>query len=797
MSELRLHTSHLRIPLQHQIDAATEIYMIVAFAQVSGVQELVASLKQAVNRGAQVRILIGDYLYLTNPDALEMLMNIQGVELRLYRSKGQSFHPKAYLFRTQDGGTFFVGSSNLSHSALNRGVEWNVEIPASISEDVFEQSVDSFHELFYSDYAQIMNTVSLQPYREEYMARKDRMKEAEQIAAPAPVYIEDDTITPNTVQDAALKALRETMDEGRRKAMLVLATGLGKTYLSAFFARQFKRVLFIAHQKEILLQAEASYKKVASEWKTGLLLGGDSRDEESADVLFASIQTLASKHRMQQFTPDQFDLIVVDEFHHSAAPSYRRVLDYFEPKFLLGLTATPDRLDGGDVYALCDDNVAYQMHFTEAIEESYLTPFHYVGIYDEIDYSQIRLINGRRYDQNELLAKQLKESVAKKIFEAWRMHHQTRALGFCSSVTQAEYLADYFRLQGVQAVALHSQTEYDRAEVIRQLKQGHLDIIFAVNLFNEGVDIPEVDTLLFCRPTESLTIFTQQIGRGLRLLSGKTNCTIIDLIGNYKSIDKKLALLSTKEIDLKELKKYKKGDNTNKPLGITLPLKCTVDFDLKSIDLVKVMMTRPSKRQQILSQNYIQVKQILGRRPTYLELIQRGEYSFSAYQSECKNHKGIFGFLNEINELTPEEVDVFYHANDLLHEVENTRMQSSYKMVVLNIMLQRGIDEWFLPITSKEVAKPFYEYLVAEPYRLKTSKNSKVLYKSFNQKRIEKLLLDMPFTYIAKGPFRLEGDTLTIDSSDVYKNPILYKWLKDLVEVRLYDYYTKNNSAKK
>lgn len=784
MSELRLHTSHLRIPLQHQINAATEIYMVVAFAQVSGVQELTASLKQAVNRGAQVRILIGDYLYLTNPDALEMLMNIQGVELRLYRSKGQSFHPKAYLFRTQDGGTFFVGSSNLSHSALNRGVEWNVEIPASISEDVFEQSVDAFHELFYSDYAQIMNAVSLQPYREEYMARQDRMKEAEQIAAPAPVYIEDDTITPNTVQDAALKALRETMDEGRRKAMLVLATGLGKTYLSAFFARQFKRVLFIAHQKEILLQSEASYKKVASEWKTGLLLGGDSRDEESADVLFASIQTLASKHRMQQFTPDQFDLIVVDEFHHSAAPSYRRVLDYFEPKFLLGLTATPDRLDGGDVYALCDDNVAYQMHFTEAIEESYLTPFHYVGIYDEIDYSQIRLINGRRYDQDELLAEQLKESVAQKIFDAWRMHHQTRALGFCSSVAQAEYLADYFRLQGVQAVALHSQAEYDRADVMRQLKQGHLDIIFAVNLFNEGVDIPEIDTLLFCRPTESLTVFTQQIGRGLRLLSGKTHCTIIDLIGNYKNIDKKLALLTTKRQPIVKAL----------PTDVDLPGECTIEFDLHAIDLLKRMVTRSSTRRQQLERNYFMVKEELGRRPSYLELIQRGEYSMDAYRSEWKKDGGFYGFLNRMGELDEEESHLFEEAKSLLLEVEYTDMTKSYKMIVLSIMLSRGVAGWLQPLSASEAARPFYEFINEFPYRQQIDGQTKDFQSPFHQQKIEKLLLRMPFDKIAKGPFFVSEESLHIEHNEAFAHPLVYEWISQIVEVRLHHYFSRKAS---
>lgn len=784
MSELRLHTSHLRIPLQQHIDAATEIYMVVAFAQVSGIKEIESALRSAVARGAQIRILIGDYLYLTNPDALQRLMDIQGVELRLYRSNGQSFHPKVYLFRTKDSGTFFVGSSNLSHSALNRGVEWNVEIPASISEDVFEQSVDAFHDLFYSDYAQMMNPISLQPYREEYEARQNRMKEFEKVAESSPVYIEDDTITPNTVQDAALKALRETMEEGRNKAMLVLATGLGKTYLSAFFARQFKRVLFIAHQKEILIQAEASFKKVSNDWKTGLLLGGDSRDEESADVLFASIQTLASKHRMQQFTPDQFDLIIVDEFHHSAAPSYRRVLDYFEPKFLLGLTATPDRLDGGDVYALCDDNVAYQMHFTEAIEESYLTPFHYVGIYDEIDYSQIRLVNGRRYDQDELLAEQLKENVAQKIFEAWQTHHQTRALGFCSSVTQAEYLADYFRRQGVQAIALHSQTEYDRTGVIQQLKQGYLDIVFAVNLFNEGVDIPEVDTLLFCRPTESLTVFTQQIGRGLRLLNGKTHCTIIDLIGNYKNIDKKLALLTTKRQPIvKEL-----------PTNATLPNGCTIEFDLQAVDLLKRMVTRSSTRRQLLERNYLQVKEELGRRPSYPELLQHGEYSMDAYRTEWKKDGGFVGFLSRIDELNSEESALYEDARSLLHEAEYTDMTKSYKMIVLLIMLSRGVEGWLQPLRASEAARSFYDFINAESYRQQIDGMTKDFQSPFNQQKLERLLLRMPFDKLAKGPFYVSDESLHIEENPAYSHPLVYEWVSQIVDVRLHHYFSRKAS---
>lgn len=780
MSDLRLHTSNLGITLQKHIDAATEIYMVVAFAQVSGVKELSASLRKASERGAQIRILVGDYLYLTNPDALDMLLQIPNVELRLYRSKGRSFHPKAYLFRTIESGTFFVGSSNLSHSALNHGVEWNVEIPSNVSEEVFEESVAAFHELFYSEYAQMMNPVSLQPYREEYEARKDRMKEWE-VAENSPVYIEDDSITPTSVQDAALLALRETMAEGRKKAMLVLATGLGKTYLSAFFARQFKRVLFVAHQRELLLQAEKSFLNVANDWKTGLLLGGESRNQDTADVVFASIQTLASKQRMEQYDPEQFDLIIVDEFHHSAAPSYRRVLNYFQPKFLLGLTATPDRLDGGDVYALCDDNVAFQMHFTEAIEESFLTPFHYVGIYDEIDYSQIRLINGRRYDQEELLAEQLKESVAEKIYRAWSEHHQSRALGFCSSVIQAEYLADYFRRQGVQAVALHSQADYDRTEVIAQLKQGQLDIIFAVNLFNEGVDIPEIDTLLFCRPTESLTVFTQQIGRGLRLSKGKTHCTIIDLIGNYKNIDKKLALLTTSRQDTV----------SSLPTTIDLPSSCTIEFDLQTVDLLKKMVTRSSTRQQLLKQNYFMVKEEIGRRPSYMELIQRGEYSIDAYRSEWRKLGGFFGFLYKLGELSEEEARIYNDVKSLLIEVEYTSMTKSYKMIVLSIMLKRGEENWYKPLKASEAALPFYEYIKNKPYRQQIDGQTKDFQQPFHQQKIEKLLLRMPFDKIAKGPFYVEDETLHIEFNEAFRNLTVYEWVKQIVDVRLHYYFSR------
>ena len=270
--------------------------------------------------------------------------------------------------------------------------------------------------------------------------------------------------------------------------------------------------MFIAHREEILKQAKASFEKVLK--KEGGLYYGVEKNAKH-DMLFASIFTLSIQEHLEQFRRDEFDLIIIDEFHHAAAKSYQKIIDYFEPKFLLGLTATPERTDGKDVFALCDGNVAYEITFIEAIQRGWLTPFKYYGVKDDIDYSQIRWL-GQKYDQQQLLIEQLNTERAKKIFDEWMKHKQSRTLGFCSSIEQAEFLANYFQKQGIEAISLTSNTKHiSREEAIRRFESKEIEIIFTVDLFNEGVDIPSVDTLLFARPTESLVVFTQQIGRGL------------------------------------------------------------------------------------------------------------------------------------------------------------------------------------------------------------------------------------------------------------------------------------------
>jgi type I site-specific restriction endonuclease len=374
----------------------------------SGVDVLKPHLKAAAERGTEIQVCTGDYLFVTQPEALERLITIHpNISVRLFKSNGKSFHPKAYLFDIpNEHGYFVVGSSNLSRSALKTGTEWNLSVAESVSSETYLEALDQFQKTFLHDQTIPVNKETLEEYQLQYesyhqkhpdlvrtwteaedqemtLPKVEPAQEPEVIVDPAAPYV----ITPRPSKQEALELLQNTLEEGYDKAMVVMATGLGKTYLAGFFAQNFKRILFIAHREEILKQAKRSFQHIMPDQTYGLYYETEKQPE--ADVIFASIYTLGMKRHLEVFSPNDFDLIVVDEFHHAAAQSYQRVIDYFKPKFLLGITATPDSMDGKDVYAICDGNVAYQIHFIEAIQKQWLAPFHYYGVYDDIDYRQI------------------------------------------------------------------------------------------------------------------------------------------------------------------------------------------------------------------------------------------------------------------------------------------------------------------------------------------------------------------------------------------------------------------------
>lgn len=795
MNNLKLITSNLIQHLTELSKDATSVYWITAFAMKSGVRLVLPQLKEALARNAEIRILVGDYLYITQPDALELLLQeLPNAEIRLHKSSGVSFHPKAYLFRSESKNHLIVGSSNLSASALGKGIEWNLYAPSAVSGTVFEQASDEFMKLFQSGSTIPLNKETLQIYRAAYdhanqtvpLSRTwSESEEQEAMFGPVisdsaahetqePYRTTTDRLKPRPAQVLALNALQETMQDEYDKALVVLATGLGKTYLAAFFAEQFRRVLFVAHREEILIQAKASFLHVHPT-KTAGLYNAIEKNKDT-EFVFASIHTLSQKFHLEQFTPDDFDLIVIDEFHHAAAPSYERIIDYFKPRFLLGITATPDRLDNKDVFSICDGNVAIRIHFIDAIQRNWLSPFHYYGVYDDTDYSRIRWL-GTGYDEEQLSRVQLREEMAEKILQAWVLRKQTRTIGFCSTVRQANFLSNYFSKAGYKSVALSGTTpRTERLTARKKLESGQLDIIFTVDLFNEGVDIPTVDTLLFTRPTESIAIFTQQIGRGLRVAEGKSHCVIIDLIGNYRNADTKLTVFTADSND-------KVPSNL---IGTGLPDLCLFHLETEIIDLVQEMARKAATHKQKVMFEYRKLKEDSGTRPTYLDFHLKSGIITSAVRREFGSFAGM---LKEAEELDQQESEAFEMYKDWLEEAEKTAMNKSYKMVLLRAMLARGVDHWHEPITAAEVAPFFVNYLTGKEYRQKIDKVDTDL------KRAASLIERMPMTKwsgSSKGMITFKDHLFKLNFDlNESMNLFVYEWTKEICDFRLHWYFER------
>lgn len=801
MTKLELVTSQLVSHLERLSKEAVEIQWITAFAMKSGVEKILPFLRKAADRGVPIKLLVGDYLFVTQPDALQLLLEkLPSAEIRIWKSGGASFHPKSYLFRGTDTSHLIVGSSNLSSSALTTGVEWSLIAPTSVDAEVFEEAVTQFLKYFYADQTVSLNAETLAEYRSLHKAANlkrpispiwSEAEEVEMTVGPAlpqqPEVAETQTlyrapISPRPAQREALNALDNVLAEDYSRAMVVLATGLGKTYLAAFFAEKFKRVLFVAHREEILSQAKQSFEHVHPDRSSAFYKASEKGTD--ADFIFASIYTLGSQYHLDQFEKDAFDLIVVDEFHHAAAPTYERLLNHFEPKFLLGITATPDRMDNKDVYALCDGNVAISIHFLDAIERAWLAPFNYYGVYDDTDYSAIPW-RGTRYDEQELLQVQLREEFAERIFDEWNRYKQTRTIVFCSSVKQAVYMNNFFQQKDVRSIALHGESHPDERKTARsKLDLGELELIFTVDLFNEGVDIPKVDTLLFIRPTESLSVYTQQVGRGLRIAEGKSHCVIIDFIGNYRNADLKLAVFNKEE--------SKASSKTINPL---VPAVCGFNLDLQVIDLLEEMRRKRAPRKEVLVMAYADLKKEMGRRPTYLEFHLHANLDAKTVKQEFGSY---FGLLAYADQLTENEQDVWLKFKAWFIEVEKTAMNKSYKMVVLSYMLSKGEERWLEPTTAEEAAPFFHNYLTEKEYRMNTdfSDAQGRRLRKYDQKKITDLIAQMP---MAKWSGSAKDGIVSFEEGifmfqlkpSIEENELLYKWTREIAEYRLHVYFER------
>ena len=506
--------------IRRELESCDEFIISVAFVTLGGVTMILEQLKDLEARGVKGKILTGDYLTFTQPKALKKLLEFKNIELKVLSD--EKFHAKGYFFRKGDIWTMIVGSSNLTQTALTVNFEWNLKINSLKDGKIATEILNNFYDVFNKIPALDMDF--LLEYERVYNLSKEYTKKKKQEIR------EYKEITPNIMQKQALENLNN-LRKYERKGLLISATGTGKTYLSAFDVRNAnpKRVLFIAHRKTILQKAKETYENILRDKKI-VIYGEEDIDE--ADVVFAMIQTLSKENHMTKFSPDYFDYIVVDEVHHGGAKSYQSVLNYFIPKFLLGMTATPERGDNFDIYKLFDNNIAYEIRLHDALKEELLSPFHYFGISDiEID--------GELINEKSGIKKLTADARVNHIIEKSRFYgysgDKIHGLIFVSRIDEALLLEEKFQERGVKAIALTGDDSDEKRErSIAQLENGEIEYIITVDIFNEGVDIPCVNQVILLRPTESSIVYIQQLGRGLRKYPDKEYVVILDFIGNYE-----------------------------------------------------------------------------------------------------------------------------------------------------------------------------------------------------------------------------------------------------------------------
>lgn len=557
------------IYLKNELLNCKNFYFIVSFIRYSGLQILLSVLDELEKKGIKGEIITSVYLNITDSKSLRKLLSYKNIKVKIYNNSSESFHTKAYLFEKNKYHTCIIGSSNISQSALYSAEEWNVKLTESSFFQIYKKSISQFKNLWNSDKAIELSEDFIFEY-ENYKNNLKLQKTFDYIK----IKNNKNYFEPNTMQKELLEKLENTRKLGNRKGLVVAATGTGKTYLAAmdiknFFEKKEKKFLFLAHREELLENAILVCKKIMkiTENKIGRIFGGKKEIEKK--IVFATVQSLQNNYL--EFSKNYFDYIVIDEFHHSSAKSYTKIINYFNPKFLLGLTATPERMDGKDILELCDYNLVGEMGLKRAMEQDLIAPFHYFGINDEtFDYEKIPYKNGKY--QEDILVKNLSNNkrvdyIIEKIKKIGFDGKNMSCIAFCENINHANFMNENFNKNGYISEILTSRTsKFEREKILENFKNKKIEILCVVDILNEGIDIPNINLLLFLRPTFSSTIFTQQIGRGLRKCENKDFVTIIDFIGNHKKdyiiakffyeemLNNKNILYSKKEKLIKEIK---------------------------------------------------------------------------------------------------------------------------------------------------------------------------------------------------------------------------------------------------
>lgn len=627
--------------LVEELDNCHSFIFSVAFITESGLATLKSHLLDLKRKGIKGRILTSTFLNFNQPKVFKELLKVTNVEVRLTDIEG--FHSKGYIFEHDRYYSLIVGSSNLTAQALKMNYEWNVKLTSYEDGEVIHHFKNQFEEVW--EQAQPLTNAWIASYESVYKPI-GFASAAKIIEHPGKYKInpleQSLNIKPNKMQEAALKQIQAVRDAGYDKGLVISATGTGKTFLSAFDVRRFapKRMLFIVHREQILRKAKDDFQKVMGGIHDDFGILSGTTKETDPKYLFTTIQTISKTDTLTQFAVDEFDYILIDEVHKAGAASYLKVLEYFNPKFLMGMTATPERTDDFNIYELFDYNIAYEIRLQEALEEDMLCPFHYFGVTD-FEY------NGEVISDATVLSRLVTEERIRHIMD--KLHYyghsgeDVKGLIFCSRKEEASQLSEAFNMKGLRTIALtgaHSQEE--RIHQIDRLENGALDYIITVDIFNEGIDIPSINQVVMLRQTQSSIIFIQQLGRGLRKHDSKEFVTIIDFIGNYKNNYMiPIALSGDKSQNKDNIRRQTKETSYIK--GVS-----TVNFEeIARKQIFKSINASNLTAMKVFRDAYAELKNRLGRFPFLHDFINHHSLDPVVIVNKFKNH---YEFLLKMKE---------------------------------------------------------------------------------------------------------------------------------------------------
>jgi superfamily II DNA or RNA helicase len=755
----------------HELENCNHFFISVSFVTTSGVAAIINKLKELEDRETKGKILVSQYLNFTQPEALKRLLQFKNIELRI-ATTGNA-HTKGYIFKSKEHYNLIVGSSNLTAQALSTNKEWNMKVSALNESGIVEKVLREFNSDF--EKGTLVTKEYILSYEEIYQ-RQFLLNQKSELEIKAE---SQEEIEPNSMQKVALENLKNLRDEQKNKALIISATGTGKTYLSAFDAQAFnpKKLLFVVHRLTIAKDSLNTFRNVFGNDKTIGLYSGNQKDLD-CDFVFSTIQTISKAIHLDNFPKDHFDYIIIDETHRSGADSYLRLIEHFEPKFLLGMTATPERTDGNDIFQLFDHNIAYEIRLSRAMEEEMLSTFHYYGVTDlSIDNNEIDNKSDFRY----LVSSERVERIIEQAKFYGSDNGITRGLVFCSRKNEARELSELFNTRGFKTIALTGDSsEEKRARSIEKLESDNLseklDYIFTVDIFNEGIDIPKINQIIMLRPTESAIIFIQQLGRGLRKVDGKGYLTVIDFIGNYENNYLiPIALYGDTSYNKDSLRKLITEGSRQ------IPGASTINFD--EITKERIFQSIDSSNMQLLTdlkKDYNLLKYKLGRTPMMMDFIEHGSRDPFLFVNYANSY---YNFIIKVEKT--KNIELSKQQMKLL-ELFSKEINNS-KRVEESLILKLLLESKQLSVRKlKELVLEKYGYSIS--YETIKSCVSNVNFEFVREKKDGKMhsvkeIYDLDVLSIVKGNFVFSSEFTAHLKQEVFK-----QFLLDSIEYSIYEF---------